>query len=76
MIVAVTFLGAQGECRKCTPFFIEGGGRDYSIAPGLWRSLKGLELLLSVPIKAIPLKVFVRWGAGKKNFFQKGLFPA
>jgi len=27
-------------------------------------------------IKGIPPKVFVRWGAGKRNFFQKGLFPA
>ena len=37
---------------------------------------KKLELLLSSTIKAIPLKVFGRWGAGKKAFFQKGLFPA
>jgi len=37
---------------------------------------KKLELLLSAAIKAIPLKVFVRWGAGKKTFFQKGVFPA
>ena len=27
------------------------------------------------PIKAIPLKVFGRWGAGKITFFQKGVFP-
>ena len=37
---------------------------------------KKLELLLSSTIKAIPSKVFGRWGAGKKAFFQKGLFPA
>jgi len=69
MIVAVTW-AHKGSVENALLFLL------YSIAPGLWCSLKGLELLLSVPIKAIPLKVFVRWGAGKKNFFQKGLFPA
>jgi hypothetical protein len=34
-----------------------------------------LELLLPVTVKAIPLKVFERWGAGKKIFFQKVFFP-
>ena len=68
MIVAVTW-AHKGSVENELLFL-------YSIAPGLWCSRKGLELLLSVPIKAIPLKVFVRWGAGKKNFFQKGLFPA
>ena len=29
-----------------------------------------------MPIKAIPLKVSGRWGAGKITFFQKGVFPA
>ena len=39
-------------------------------------SLKKLELLFPLPGKAIPLKVFGRWGAGKITFFQKGVFPA
>ena len=37
--------------------------------------IKKLELLLSLTIKAIPLKVFGRCGAGKITFFQKGVFP-
>ena len=32
---------------------------------------KKLELLLSFTIKAIPLKIFGRWSAGKITFFQK-----
>ncbi|MBO5923776.1 MAG: hypothetical protein J6Q81_04605, partial [Lentisphaeria bacterium] len=26
-------------------------------------------------IKAIPAKVFGKWGVGKRTFFQKGFFP-
>jgi len=37
---------------------------------------KKLELLLSLTVKEIPLKVFGRLGAGKITFFQKGLFFA
>ena len=37
--------------------------------------LKKLELLFPLPGKAIPLKVFGRWGAGKITFFQKGVLP-
>jgi len=36
---------------------------------------KKLELLLSFTIKAIPLKIFGRWGAGKITFFQKRYLP-
>jgi len=34
-----------------------------------------LELLLLQVIKAIPVKVFGKWGVGKRTFFQKGFFP-
>ena len=37
---------------------------------------KKVGIAFIVSIKAIPLKVFGRWGAGKITFFQKGLFPA
>ena len=33
-----------------------------------------LGLLLFL-IKAIPAKVFGKWGVGKRTFFQKGFFP-
>ena len=36
---------------------------------------KKLELLLSFTIKAIPLKIFGIWGAGKITFFQKRYLP-
>ena len=29
-----------------------------------------------LPLHPISLKVFGRWGAGKRTFFQKGVFPA
>jgi len=34
-----------------------------------------MELLLLLVIKAIPVKVFGKWGVGKRTFFQKGFFP-
>ena len=43
---------------------------------GFSRLYKKVGIAFIVPIKAIPLKVFGRWGAGKITFFQKGLFPA
>ena len=46
--------------------FEEPGGRDY---------IKSWNCFYRT-IKAIPLKVFGRWGAGKITFFQKGVFPA
>ena len=43
---------------------------------GFSRLYKKIGIAFIVPIKAIPLKVFGRWGAGKITFFQKGVFLA
>jgi len=43
--------------------------------PECWDSIKSWNCFYRETIKAIPLKVFERWGAGKKNFFKKFSSP-
>ena len=62
------FTNSQGYLFLCSdiPFEKTGFSRLY----------KKTGIAFIVSIKAIPLKVFGRWGAGKITFFQKGVFPA
>ena len=62
------FTNSQGYLFLCSNIVFEGTGF-------LIVYKKKLELFLSLTIKAIPSKVFGRWGRGREPFFKKVSSP-